>query len=109
MSVQMRRTFEDIEMVEAQLERAVLGLPPQRGREDVIKVAHLESVVLVSFYPCDQIKPHEHVKNGVDRRRWHGNDQQSIGSHQPGNRLSPGWQLAFGHVLDDRQRGDRVE
>ena len=107
--MQLRRSFEYVEMVQAQLERAVFGPLPRRSREDVVEVARLESVVLVSLHACDQLEPHEHVENRVDRRRWHGNDQQSVGNHQPGNRLSPDQQLAFGHVLNDRQRSDRVE
>ena len=51
----MRGAFEDVEMVQAQLERAVFGSLPQRSREDVIKVAQLESVVLVSLHPSDQL------------------------------------------------------
>jgi len=72
--LRLRAAFEDVEMVQAQLERAVLGSPPQRSGEDLVKMLHLESVVLVSRHPCDQTEPDEDVQNGVDRRRGHGDD-----------------------------------
>ena len=70
--------------------RGCVGSLPQRSRENVVQVVQLESVVLVeSRHPCDQIKPHEHVQNRVDRRIWHGHDQQPARTRRPGNRSKP--------------------
>ena len=55
----VRQTLEDVQVIEAQLEPAVLAPPPQRGREDGVEVMRLESVVLMGLHPGDQVQAHQ--------------------------------------------------
>ena len=103
------RALEDVEVIEAQLEPAVLAPPPQRGGEDGVKVTRPEPVVLVRLDPGDQVQPHENVQQDVDRRGGHRDDKDPVRGQQLSQFLGPGRQLGLGHVLDDGQRGGRIE